>query len=135
MGFIGGGFFGSGGSESTTTNQTVNQTNETGFSEVSGTAQNNSIQGNNNAIYTSDFGALSTAKDIALGSLNQVELANNNAASLVSGINANAQDTISQAVQAVSASARSETENIVINIAKWAGIAAIAYALMKAFRG
>lgn len=132
--FGGGGFFGSGAKQSSTTNYTTNTTNEAGFNEIHD-AQVNSIQGDGNSIVMSDMGAISAAAGIAQGAFDQVELANNNATSLVgSALNSTA-STVSQAVQAVSESARAETENIVINIAKWAAIAGMVFAGAWALKG
>jgi len=117
-----GGFFGGGGKESrtTTTNTTIAQ--EAGFSEISGQAL--SVQGDSNQVTLSDFGAISAARDIASESLRQVELAGSNTAS-----------TVSKAVQAVAESSRAETENIVIQGAKWAALAVMVFAAAWALKG
>lgn len=117
-----GGFFGSGGKESrtTTTNTTISQ--EAGFSEISGQAL--SVQGEGNQISLSDFGAINAGLEIARESLRQVELAGSNTA-----------NTVGQAVQAVSESARAETENIVIQGAKWAALAVMVFAAAWALKG
>lgn len=134
MSFMGGGFFGSGAKSSTTTSQTTNNTNEAGFSEVHD-SQVVSVQGSGNNLTLSDYGAINAATDIAKESLNQVELANDNATSLVSSALSSTADTVTQAVAAVSESARAETENIIINIAKWAAIAGMVFAAAWALKG
>jgi len=112
----------SGSKRSSTTNTTTAQ--EAGFSEVSGNAI--ALQGSGNTVSLTDYGALAAASEIASESLRQVELAGSNARS-----------TVGDAVRAVSESARSETENIVIQGARWAAIVGIAVAAawgLRAFK-
>jgi hypothetical protein len=134
MSFGGGGFFGSGAKQSSTTSNTTNTTNEAGFSEIHD-SQVNAIQGDGNSIVMSDMGAINAAQNIAQGALTQVELANNNASSLVGSALSTTADTVAKAVTAVSESSRAETENIIINIAKWAAIAGMVFAGAWALKG
>jgi hypothetical protein len=126
--------FDSGGAfNSDSKSETTNTTQNSGFSEIGGGASSIQLTGGYRSPQTItvnqlDSGAIARAFDfagsIANDALHQVELAGSNAKS-----------TVTEAVQAVSESARSETENILIQGAKWAVIAVIAvagfYALSK----
>ncbi len=129
MGFLGGGFFGSGAKSSETSTTTQNS----GFSEVAGAATSFNVTGggkNSSQVFNvldagAVQGSLSLASLVASQSLNQVELA---------GGRASAQ--ISAALDAVSANARSDSENFGQQAIKWGAIVAvvivIAWAASKA---
>jgi hypothetical protein len=116
----GGAIFGGGARTSATTTSNTTRTNEAGFSEV---GQAVSVQGDGSSLTLSDFGAINAARDIVTESLRQVELAGSNTRA-----------TVGDAVQAVSESARAETENVIIQGMKWLTILGVGIAAAWALR-
>jgi hypothetical protein len=106
------------GSSSSRTN-TSNYNQNAGFSEVGMAQSLNLAFGNKskgNSVTVVDGGAINALSGIAGEALRQVELAGNNTRS-----------SISDAIQRVAESARSEQENVAITLGKWAMIAAVVY--------
>ena len=128
-----GGFFGSGSKTSKSTNYTTSQS--AGFSELGTGATAVAVQGDiAGGINLSDFGALDTARQIAEASLAQVELAGKQASDTVSDALARTSSTVSNAIGAVSQSARAETENILIQGFKYLAVVGAIFAIAYGVR-
>ncbi len=114
--------------DSTSKSETTTSSQNAGFSEIQGSASSlNLVTGKkskNVTVNALDGGAIANAFAFAGEALKQVELSG-----------ANTRGAISDAISAVSASARSEPENVAISLGKWALIAAIAYFGFRALRG
>ena len=108
------GLFGGGNSSSSTSTQS------SGFSQIGGPALQ--VQGSGNNVRFIDPGALKAATNIALASLQQVEVAGQNSS-----------NTVSQAVGAVSQAAQGQTNTLIDTALKWAAIVALGYFAFHAF--
>lgn len=115
-----------------TTNQTTTSQNA-GFSEIDGSAVSLNISGaggkgarQDTTINLLDAGAIGGAFDFAKSAqseaLRQVELAG-----------ANTRQAVTEAVSAVSESARTESENLIQQALKWGTFAVLGYAALRAF--
>lgn len=115
-----------------TTNQT-NTSQNAGFSEIGGSAVSLNVSGasgkgsrQDTTINMLDGGAIGGAFDFAKAAqseaLRQVELAG-----------ANTRQAVTEAVTAVSESARTESENLIQQALKWGTFAVLGYAALRAF--
>lgn len=128
------------GSSSSTKQYTGSQA--AGFSEIAGpaTSVNLSFQGKVSKkatfapqITLTDQGAIKEARAIAEQSGRQVELFAGTLASALGDAFAGIQSSTGQAIEAVSSSNRSETENLGLAALKWGALAFGAYALARIF--
>ncbi len=110
------GLFGGGNSSSTT--KTTSQSS--GFSQIQGDAF--ALQGSGNVINMTSSNALKTLQTIAGESLNQVQLAQQNAS-----------NTASSAIQAIAQSAQGQSQSLIMEGLKWGALVALAYFALKAF--
>jgi len=115
-----------------TTNQTTTSQNA-GFSEIGGSALSLNISGaagkgarQDTTVNMLDGGAIAGAfgfaSDAQREALRQVELAG-----------ANSRQAVTEAVAAVSESARTESENLIQQALKWGTFAVLGYAALRAF--
>lgn len=103
-------------SKSSTTNLT--ETQNTGFSDISGQAL--ALQGEGNVVTFTDQGAVKFAGQVADRSFDAIEQSAKLSA-----------DSVSEAVSAVAESAREESENIIGNFKTLAIVGIIAYAAVS----
>ncbi len=99
-------------SDSEVTNRT--ETQNAGFSEIRGPAL--ALHGTGNLLEFTDAGAIEAGREVALAGLEQVELAGQRTSR-----------TVGRAVEAVSESAREETENLVGDMKTVAVYAIVGY--------
>lgn len=114
--------------------KTTNNANSNGFSDVEGSntnlLQGITVSGKNASsnITMTDNGAIASAFDFASKS-------SSNAYDFSRDLATNATAQVADAISAVSESARSETENIFINLQKYALYGAIIWGVVQIFRG
>jgi hypothetical protein len=117
--------------DSKSTTSVENTTQNLGVSDLSDNATVTSISGSENSIVMNDLGAIESAFNFA-------GQAQASAANLVSDLSTSTANTVSEAVSAVSESARTETENIFINLQKYAlygGLIVGGVFVVRAFKG
>jgi hypothetical protein len=123
-GFLGGGFFGS-GAKSAETNTTSQQS---GFSEIGGSATSLNLSGGKNNINMTDLGAVMGGLDLAREALQ-----------LVSGANAKSTDALSsqvgQAYALANQARQSETSGAINNFLKYGAIVVGLAVAAWAFKG
>ena len=110
------GLFGGGNSSSTT----KTTTQSSGFSQISGPAL--ALMGSGNSITFSDQGAIQAAQNIAGEALNQVDLAQQNAAG-----------TSNAAIQAVAQASQGQSQSLISEGLKWGALVALGFFALKAF--
>jgi hypothetical protein len=113
------GLLSSSNSSSSTTNNTTTQ--NAGFNDLGENSQAIALQGDNNSIQLTDQGAVAKAFDFA--SDFSADLGNQ------------ASTTVREAITAVTENARAETENIAIQLGKFALYGGLIFGAVMIFRG